>query len=218
MKTLFIALAILLSSVAVSAQAYVIHTDLIPQTFVNSTYKISSNELYASKLNTVQSDRTTISAYAAAIEEAQNLIFNSLSNVDDGIKNGRTVYYIGQKIPLIYDNLEMAATLAFNKPYLATIAAQSAQVFAVRLVNLSSYLKNFALSSDPGTLINQADRDKFVHKIYAEVNVLYSLSASLVNDFTLYNLQDAINKVVPYQSYINMDKAIVTGIVIRFKL
>ena len=217
MKTVFITLGILLSFIVTDAQVYVVHTDLIPQTFVNSAFKIGSNELYVNKLNDVKNDRTNTSTYAATIEEAQNLIFNSLTNVDDAIKNGRTVYYITQKIPSIFTNLQTATSLAIGKPYLATIAAQSAQVFAVRLSNLSAYLQNFVLSNDESTLINQADRDKFVHKIYEEVNILYALSESLVYDFTLYNLQDAINKIVPYKSYINMDKTIVTGIIIRFK-
>ena len=73
------------------------------------------------------------------------------------------------------------------------------------------------MSSDETTLINQADRDKFVHKIYEEVTILYNLSESLINDFTLYNLQDAINKIVPYKQFINMDASIVTGTLNRFK-
>jgi hypothetical protein len=217
MKTFIVITGVLLLSFVAKAQQYVYHTDLFPQVIENSSFKMGSNELYANKLSSVKSDRTTTSAYAAIIEEAQNLIFSSLTNVDDGIKNGKTVYYVVQKIPMILDNLETATSLAIDKPYLATIAAQSAQVFAARLTNLSSYLQNFILSSNESTLINQADRDKFVHKLYEEVNILYSLSQSLVNDFTLYNLQDAINKIIPYKQYINMDEAIATGIVTRFK-
>jgi hypothetical protein len=215
MKILF-SIALLLFYATVHAQV-VIHSDLIPQTFINSTYMMVMNELYGDKMNDIKTDRTNTSGYATAIEEAQRLIFNSLSSVDDAIKNGKTVAIIAQKVPKILSNLETAASLAAGKPYLATIAAQSAQVFTTRLLNLSAYLQNFVLSSDDATLINQVDRDKFIHKIYEEVSILYTLSESLVNDFTLYNLQDAINKIVPYKQFVNMDKAIVTGMVNRFK-
>jgi hypothetical protein len=48
--------------------------------------------------------------------------------------------------------------------------------------------------------------------------IIHAMSSSLVRTFKMYNLQDAINKVVPYQMYVNMDKTIMQDIIKKIKL
>jgi len=50
-----------------------------------------------------------------------------------------------------------------------------------------------------------------------KINILYNISEQLVNNFRLYNLNDAVNKIVPYKMYINMDAVIVKDMLNQFK-
>src|SRR3954471_22834995 len=83
----------------VKAQRVVVHTDLIPRMQANTEYKIMMNKRYEDKLNQVKEDRENTLAYGTTIEQVQRRVFNSLTNVDDALRNGKTVLYISKKIP-----------------------------------------------------------------------------------------------------------------------
>ena len=163
------------------------------------------------------STSTESPAYTTIIEEVQRKVFNSLTNVDGAIKNGKTLYYISQKIPQIFKNLQTASMLAAGKPYLVTIATEHANIIVQRVIKLQTHLQDFVLKDDSKTLINPTDRDKLVYEVYQNINIIYSLSTAMVSRFELYNLQDAVNKVVPYRMYINVDKIIIKDIAKKLK-
>lgn len=218
MKTPFFILFISVISSA-KAQDYevVLHKDLLKEAMVNTGYKVARNELYIDKLRQIQDRRDRITTYSAGIEEVQRQIFNSLSNVDNAIKNSVALYNVSVRIPKIFQNLATAAKLAAGKPYLVTIAANTAQIFTGRIIQLQDYLEQFVLSADEKTLLDPIQRTRFVLEVSTDINILYNLSEQLVSNFKLYNLNDAVNKIVPYKMYINMDARILTDMRNQFK-
>jgi hypothetical protein len=200
------------------AQTVVVHTDLISQMQVNADYKIGMHKIYQTKLDQVKDRREKTLAYATVIEEVQNSVFNSLTNVDAAIRNGKTLIYISKKIPKIFDNLAEASQLAMGKPFLMTIAKDQAQVITERVIRLQDYLNNYVLKDDSKILINPTDRAKFVHEVYQNIQIIEAMSSSLVRTFKVYNLQDAVNKIVPFQMYMNVDKILIQDIVKKVKL
>src|SRR5579859_7843828 len=132
------------------AQYYeiLIHTDLPFTQAENSAYKIARDYLYNNTLSSIKDHRQDVSLYSAGIEEVQREIFKSLTNVSDGIKNGKALYYIAQRIPKIYTNLSTATSLAAGKPYLVTIATSTVSIMITRIVNLEDYIQNFITKSD----------------------------------------------------------------------
>lgn len=217
MKFLFLAILLVSTHIISVAQQYVIHKDLLGIQARNTAYKNLWNSNYANKLDEIKSDREKVASYLTVIEAVQNKIYSSLVNVDDAIKNGKTLGYISKKIPLIFNNLSEAAKLAIGKPYLLIMVQNQSQVFIARITNLSNYLRDIVLSQDEQILIDQAKRDRFVYEVYQEINVLYHLSQSIVDQFKMHNLSDAINEVVPYKLFINVDKIIVNGILTKLK-
>jgi hypothetical protein len=217
MKKLFLFLP-MFSVTLVKAQRQVIHTDLIPRMQANTESKLLLNKTYENKLNQIKEDRDKTLAYATTIEEVQRKVFSSLTNVDGALRNGKTLIYISKKIPHIFSNLVEASQLAAGKPFLATIAADQARIITERVVKLQSYLNDFVLKDDSKTLINPTDRSKFVHEVYENILIIDNMSASLINAFKLYNLQDGVNKVVPFQMYKNVDKILIQDIVKKVKL
>lgn len=203
----------------VNGQDYevVFHKDLLKEAVANTSYKVARNELYSNKLKEIQSKRERIAAYSTSIEEVQRQIFSSLTNVDNAIKNSLALYNVSLRIPKIFKNLRTATTLAAGKPYLISIAANTTQIFTGRIIQLQDYLEQFVLSSDEKTLMDPIQRTRFVLEVSTDINILFNLSEQLVNNFKLYNLNDAVNKIVPYKMYINMDARIVNDMLNQFK-
>jgi hypothetical protein len=199
------------------AQSFVIHDDLIATQGNNSSYKIAWNELYGQKLDAIKKDRERTTYCLGIIQQVQEKILKSLSNVDDAIKNGKALFYISKKIPLIFTNLQKSVVAAAGKPYSLVLVGNQIPIFTVRLTNLTNYLNQQVLGSDERILMDQAARDRFVRTVYDEINVLYQLSSSMYRTIESANFQDAVNKIVPFQTYINIDKVIIQDILFRFK-
>ncbi len=66
-------------------------------------------------------------------------------------------------------------------------------------------------------MMDPVRRDQFIYTTYRDILTVYNVTESMVSLFELYNLKDAINKIVPYQWYINMDKSIVASTLSKFK-
>ncbi len=199
------------------AQSFVIHNDLMATQGRNSSYKIAWNELYGQKLDAIQKDREKTSSCLGIINQVQEKILKSLSNVDDAIKNGKTLIYISKKIPVIFSNLQKSVKAAAGKPYALVLVTQQVPIFTARLTQLTNYLHQQLLANDETILIDQATRDRLVRTVYDEINVLYQLSNSMYSTIEAANFQDAANKIVPFQTYINIDHAIIQDILFRFK-
>ena len=207
----------LLLPLIIKAQSFVIHNDLIATQLNNSSYKIVWNELYGQKLDAIKKDREITTANLGIIQQVQEKILKSLSNVDDAIKNGKALFYISKKIPLIYTNLQKSVVAAVGKPYSLALVNDQIPVFTVRLTNLTKYLNQQVLGNDESILMDQSARDRLVRNVYEEINVLYQLSNSMYRTIESANFQDAVNKIVPFQTYINIDNVIIQDILFRFK-
>jgi len=71
-------------------------------------------------LDTIQSHRKKVLLNWSTIEAVQQKIYSNLTNVDDGIRQSKQLYYIAQKVPKIFDNVLEASKIAIGKPYLVT--------------------------------------------------------------------------------------------------
>ena len=208
MKTLFIT-GLVICSLNTRSQSLVYHPDLMQRVAENTLDKQSWLLLYNNSLDTVQSDRKKVLANWGAIQAVQQKIYSSLTNVDDGIKGSKQLYYMSQKIPKIFDNILTAAKIAAGKPYLVVYWNSTGQILLNKVLSLQNFVSSFIMShGDDSLLIDQTTRDQLLWTTYNMINTIYNISSNMVNMFDQYTLQTAINKVVPYSWYINLDKSI----------
>ena len=97
------------------------------------------------------------------------------------------------------------------------MVSREAQLCYRRILNLTQYLQEVLLTADEAVLMDPAARGKFVHQVYEEVRVMEALGQHLVFTLQANDLQDAIQQVVPYRDYIQMDRAIIEGIIRQWK-
>lgn len=203
--------------VAARAQRIVYHTDL-PKTLAdNSAYKIGMNTTYATTMDNVRKYRQSMSENMAVVDMVQNKIYSALSTVDDAMKNGRYLYYMALKLPRIVSNIAKAGQLAIDKPYLFAYWSSTGEILTLRINGLQQYLRDFLLTNRDSVLIDPVRRDQFIYTTYRDVCTIYNVTEAMVSQFELYNLNDAIGKIVPYQWYINLDKSIVQSTLSKFK-
>jgi hypothetical protein len=193
----------------VEAQSIVIHPDLLQRVAENTADKQAWLLLYNNSLDTIQSHRKKVLVNWTTIEAVQQKIYSNLTNVDDGIKQSKQLYYIAQKVPKIFDNVLQASEIAVGKPYLVAYWNGTGQLLIDKVLSLQNFVSTFIMSHDNDSLlIDQTTRDQFLWQTYNLINTIYNISSNMVYMFKQYTFQMALNKVVPYEWYINLDKNI----------
>lgn len=209
MKAFFIIIVLAVLFFKAKSQGIVYHQDLMQRVAENTANKQSWLLLYNNSLDTIQSHRKKVLANWSTIEAVQQKIYKNLTNVDDGIKQSKQLYYIAQKVPKIFDNILQASQIAVGKPYLVIYWNGTGQLLTDKILSLQNFVSTFIMSHDNDSLlIDQTTRDQLLWTTYNQVNTIYNISNNMVYQFRQYSLQMAINKVVPYQWYINLDKSI----------
>lgn len=218
-KEFFTIVCLAIFSLKGKSQSIVYHQDLMQRVAENTADKQSWLLLYNNSLDTIQSHRKKVLTNWSAIESVQQKIYKNLTNVDDGIKQSRQLYYIAQKVPKVFDNLLQASKIAIGKPYLVVYWNGTGQLLMDKILSLQNFVSAFIMSHDNDSLlIDQTTRDQLLWTVYNQVNTIYNISNNMVYQFRQYSLQMAINKVVPYQWYINFDKSITQQILNNAKL
>jgi hypothetical protein len=208
MKTLFI-IGLIIFSTKGKSQSIVYHQDLMQRIAENTADKQGWLMLYNNSLDTIQSDRKKVLTNWSTIEVVQQKIYSSLTNVDDGIKESKQLYYITQKVPKIFDNIVEAGKIALGKPYLEVYWNGTGQLLTDKILSLQNFVSTFIMShNNDSLLIDQTTRDQLLWTTYNMINTIYNISSNMVYMFGQYSLQMAINKVVPYRWYIQLDKSI----------
>ncbi len=145
MKALFI-IGLIMFSTKGKSQSLVYHQDLMQRVAENTADKQSWLLLYNNGLDSVQSDRKKVLANWTTIEAVQQKIYSSLTNVDDGIKQSRQLYYIAQKVPKIFDNILAAGKIAVGKPYLVVYWNGTGQLLTDKVLSLQNFVSTFIMS------------------------------------------------------------------------
>ena len=208
---LFISIAIL-PTMASQAQQVVIHPDMISQQSVNTATARMWLGLYENRLEDIRSHRQRTLAAMATIERIQQQVFEALTRVQDAVQDGKTVWYISKKIPGILSSLSDAVQLAAQKPQLLPLVVREANLCQLRMVKLMQYLQEHLLRDNRDVLMDPARRGELIRKVYDELRVTEALAEHIVQTLKMSRLQDAVQSVVPYKDYLQMDKAIIDGI------
>lgn len=209
--------ALLLVSGYAFAQQFVFHPDLSMQQVRNSAFKTLSLNLAAEQTKRISEHRAAVLAHLSAMEQIQHALHKSLTEVQSAIADGKTLIHIGKKVPHIFSLFQQALTLAAAKPQLLPTIHREANLCQIRLANLVTYLNQSLLQGDDKTLIDPARRGELVRKVYEELRVTEALAEHMVATLQVSRLQDAINEIVPYQDYMQADKAIIQSILIRWR-
>jgi hypothetical protein len=199
----------------------VVHNDLLKTEAENSAYRQARLGLYNQAMDSIKSYKEIAAGNWAVIQQIQQKIYSGLTNVDDAIKQSKELEQIVTKtIPAIFNNLAEAGALSVQKPYLAVYWNGMQQIIINKVSDLATYITTFITSvgDDPSMMIHQTDRDQVLWQLFNRINTIYNITCAQVNLFKLYNLQTAINAVVPLSFYKSFDASIVNNTLTLIKL
>ncbi|WP_262245816.1 hypothetical protein [Parapedobacter soli] len=217
MKTALLLLAMnVLGTSFANAQSYVTiiydskHLAIVgANAAVRSTAEIAHN----SYLKTIRERLDDININVSAVVAVQDMIYRSLTEVDQALKSGLTVQQIGRISSEIIRECNGMVQTARDAPHLLLFAEGVARQMKDRGVALVAEVSDFVLKEGQNVLMDYGKCDALLRKIVLELRVMRSLAYSMHRSMYLAKFKGIFRTLNPYGQFVNRDKRLVDGII-----
>lgn len=215
MKILHLILCMLLSGLArgqvyfdpAVAGAQAAHTAVIEKQ-LNTT-----NE----KLTLIERGQLAITGNLTIVNSMQEKIFKGLSEVSSILTTLSGVREIVRISQGITSDINDIMQLANEDPVFLVFAEQNATLFQQRATSLALEVSNFALKGGADNLMDSGERSKIINTVLNEMVILRSYTYGMYRAMYFAKMRGFFKSVNPFQSYIEMDMAIMEDIIRKRK-
>lgn len=175
----------------------------------------NTHQNYLSSINNKLSD---INLNISSVIMVQTLIFNSLTQVNQALRNGIALRQIGEiSTEIIYESKRMIQTAA-TEPYLLLFAEDVARQMKNRGIRLINDVSAFVLKEGENVLMDYEKRDALLRKIILELRVMRALVYSMQRSMYWAKVNGILKTVNPYKNFINQDTRLVNDILFRYDI
>lgn len=200
------------------AQSVVINEKLLAQLTKNQTVRLASNSAILSSYEKQKKLYDDINLKIAQIVAIQNFIYNNLTNVQVGIKQGKQLYYLSKTFIQIGQNATEVVSLTVTHPEYAVLLNRFYIAATTELLSMKSELTENILREDADFLMDPYDRQLVIQKL--------SVKAQMINGYLIcirLRLKNA--KKIPYiyqiptiNTYVNLDRLVIKEIMNRWNI
>ena len=183
----------------------------------NGLARLSAELALQSSYNRIKADLDDIEINIGSLILTEQLIFSSLTQVDQGLKSGLMIQDISQLLNEIYQQSSELVSYASSRPELLLFAERFSKHLKTRGVNLLTQVSDHILAEKADLLMNAEKRDALLRKIALELRLIRSLVFSMRKSMFWAAQRSLISQVNPFKDFLNIDKRMVDQIISRYK-
>jgi len=184
----------------------------------NGAMRLAAENTHNNYLGTINQRLDDIDLNVASVVMVQQLIYNSLSQVNQALKSGLTVMQVGSISNEIITECSRMVEVARHNPILLLFAEDVARQLKVRGVNLVGEVSSFVLKEGQNILMDYEKRDALLSKVVLELRVMRALCYSMARSMYWAKANGLFKTADPYQGFINQDVRKVNEIISSYKL
>ena len=200
-----------------NAQTIVYNDKLLLQLSKNQAVRLTSNESYLNSYEKQKKTYDDINQKIAQVVAIQEFIYDKLTNINSAIKQGKQLYYLSKTFVQIGINANDVLSLTTQHPEYAILLSRFYIGATAELLKMQSELTNDILHDKNDFLMDPYDRQVLIQNL--------STKAQMVNGYLVcikIRLKNAKKTPYIYQiptinTYINLDRMIVKGIIEKYK-
>ena len=181
----------------------------------NGLARLSAELALQSSYNRIKADLDDIEINIGSLMLTEQLIFSSLTQVDQGLKSGLMIQDISQLLNEIYQQSSELVSYASSRPELLLFAERFSKQLKTRGVNLLTQVSDHILAEKADLLMNAEKRDALLRKISLELRLIRSLVFSMRKSMFWAAQRSLISQVNPFKDFLNIDKRMVDQIISR---
>ena len=183
----------------------------------NGLDRLSAELSLQTSYNRIKADLNDIEINIGSLILTEQLIFSSLTQVDQGLKSGLMIQDISQLLNEIYQQSSELVSYASSRPELLLFAERFSKQLKTRGVNLLTQVSDHILAEKADLLMNAEKRDALLRKIALELRLIRSLVFSMRKSMFWAAQRSLISQVNPFKDFLNIDKRMVDQIISRYK-
>ncbi len=218
MKKITLALLTVIGGLTfIEGQTIVINDQLLAQLTKNQAVRLASNESFLNSYEKQKKLYNDINQKIAQVVAIQEFIYDKLTNINSAIKQGKQLYYLSKTFVQIGQNANDVLALTAQHPEYAILMNRFYIATVHELLKMQAELTQDILHEENDFLMDPYDRQVLIQNL--------SSKAQMINGYLIcikIRLKNA--KKIPYiyqiptiNTYVNLDRAIVKGIVIKYK-
>lgn len=163
------------------------------------------------------SSLSDIKVNISALVFTQQLIYNSLTQVDQGLKSALMVSQISDILAEIFQETQQLISFASAHPHLLIFAEEFSRQLSTRGINLVGEVSQRILAERSDLLLDAQKRDGLLRTIALELRVIRALVFSIRKSMFWASQRSILSQVNPFQNFINTDRRIASQILTSYK-
>lgn len=184
----------------------------------NGLARLAAENTHNNYLNTIRNRLGDINLNISSVIMVQNLIRNSLTQVNQALKSGIAATQVVQISSDIVRESNAMIAIASSEPYLLLFAEDVARQMKSRGINLVSEVSAFVLKEGGNVLMDYEKRDALLRKVILELKVMRALCYSMGRSMYWAKLNGILKTANPYRDFINQDTPMADDIIRSYQL
>lgn len=183
----------------------------------NGAVRLAAENTHHSYLNNIRNRLEDIKLNISSVVLVQNLIHNSLTQVNRALKSGISATQIVQLSSQIVQESNAMIAIASSEPYLLLFAEDVASQMKSRGIKLVSEVSAFILKEGSNVLMDYEKRDALLRKIILELKVMRALCYSMGRSMYWAKINGVLKIANPYRNFINQDTRMADEIIRNYQ-
>lgn len=185
---------------------------------VNQAALKAADENTIKRLSTIRDYKEKSLENLIIVQTVQAKVYFALTQINSALRNGRMVKDCYAILEDIVKYQKQVTDYAKDDPVLLLFAEKSEVEFKKKAVDLIFYVSDFVGKHDKDVLMDTGKRDELIAHVQRELRILRALSYSAKNQMHYASFGSKLEKLNPWQTYVNQDKRLVKEILANTKL
>ncbi|PQA94958.1 hypothetical protein SAMN05421796_101751 [Chryseobacterium piscicola] len=217
MKKILSFVALTIFGITVKSQQVVINDKLLVQLTKDHAVRLASEQAFLNSYEKQKELYDDIKQKTAQVIAIKEYIYQQLKNVNSALTQSKKLIYLYQYLGKIVTNSNKMLDLSAQHPEYAVLVSKYYAEIGKQTMKLKQEVTQDILNENKDFLMDASDREMLIEKVFTRVRN--------INGNILYiNLRLENAKNIPYlyqvpvlRNYLNIDRAIVGDIIIKYK-
>lgn len=217
MKKLYLIVAVFFSLKSAHAQRLVFdrgHLDIINS---NGAVRLAGQLAYSASWEQIKKNTDDINLNLTSVVIVQNMIYRSLTEINEALKDAIQVKRLGYLITDIYNNSHDVLELAKGNPVLMLFAEDSAKQLKLRGIKMVGDVSSFILKNQENVLMNYNVRDELINNTVKELQIMNAMIYTIKQNMYWAKQRGLIKAFNPWAQFMTDDENRLNEIIIRRK-
>lgn len=183
----------------------------------NNAVRLSAELSHQSDLREITSHLKDIQLNLTGVILTEQLIYASLTQVENGLKSAYALRQIGELSLEIFTESKEVLDAARSSPALLLFAQTNCQQLEGRGVKLVQEVSRVVMREGENLLMDYASRDALLKKISLELKTIRALLYSIKKCMYWAKVNGMLKTANPFKSFINTDKRMVENLLLNYK-